>query len=300
MEAAKSYAESHNAKLPDKTVEEVYQEMLAAKRRDGASHAYLGALRTYLGRFSRDFKDSIANVQTADMDAWLRKLSTSPRSRNNFRNSIQLLFNFAKSAGYLNRDRSTAAEHVAVARQQVEAIEIFTPSEFAKLLAAATDVVLPFFVFGGLAGLRTQEIVRLRWEDVRWPEKAVVISAAAAKTRTRRLAPLTPAAAAWLADWRGKTGKVITVERLRLHERVKDVCEAAGVTWKHNGLRHSWISYRLSQTKDFVRTAYEAGNSVAVIKSNYDAVVSKGEGKKWFAILPKREPNVVPMQGAPA
>src|SRR5476651_1259649 len=31
VEAAKSYSESHNAKLPDKTVEEVYQEMLKAK-----------------------------------------------------------------------------------------------------------------------------------------------------------------------------------------------------------------------------------------------------------------------------
>jgi hypothetical protein len=30
VEAAKSYAESHDAKLPDKTIEEVYQEMLAA------------------------------------------------------------------------------------------------------------------------------------------------------------------------------------------------------------------------------------------------------------------------------
>ena len=35
VEAAKSYAETHDATLPDKSIEEVYQEMLKAKRNDG-------------------------------------------------------------------------------------------------------------------------------------------------------------------------------------------------------------------------------------------------------------------------
>ena len=298
VEAAKSYAESHNAKLPDKTVSDVVEELFIAKKADGASGAYLGALKTYLNRFARDFKDHIASVQTADIDAWLRKLKMSPRSRNNFRNSIILLFNFAKAAGYLNRDRTTAAEHVAVARKQVEAIEVFSPQDFAKLLTAADDTVLPFFVLGGLCGLRTQEVVRLQWEDIRWPEASIVISAAIAKTRTRRLAPLTEPAAAWLSKWKNKTGRVITVERLRLHERVKNICEAAGVPWKHNGLRHSFITYRVAMSKDFVRTAFEAGNSPGIIKANYDAVATEQEGKLWFSVMPKTAENVIQMAGA--
>jgi integrase len=296
VEAAKSYAESHDASLPDKTVEEVYQEMLQAKRRDGASEAYLHDLKTRLGHFSRDFKDSLANVTTADLDAWLRKLKLSPRSRNNHRRAVVGMFNFAKSAGYLNRDKKSAAEHTARARKTMEAIEVFSPADFAKLLTAADKVILPYFVLGGFCGLRTAEILRLNWEDIRWPEKSIILSAGITKTRTRRLAPLTDTAAAWLANWKDKTGRVLPIKQPE--HRVKDICKAAGVTWKHNGLRHSFITYRLATIKDAVRTAFEAGNSPQVIRSNYDAVATEQEGKAWFSITPKTAANVVQMEEA--
>ena len=176
VEAAKSYSESHNAKLPEKTVTEVYQEMLAAKRRDGASDAYLHDLKTRLGAFSRDFKAQIADIQTSDLDAWLRKLNLSPRSRNNHRNVIVSLFNFAKAAGYLNRDKSTAAEHTALAKTNGKAISFFSPQDMEKLLSSDDKVIRPMFVLGGFCGLRTAEILRLSWEDIRWAESSIVIS----------------------------------------------------------------------------------------------------------------------------
>ncbi len=293
VEAAKSYAETHDATLPDKSIEEVYQEMLKAKRNDGASEAYLHDLKTRLGHFSRDFKDSIANVTTADLDAWLRKLKLSPRSRNNHRRAVVGLFNFAKSAGYLNRDRKSAAEHTARARKVVEAIEVFAPADFAKLLTAADDVILPYFVLGGFCGLRTAEIMRLNWEDIRWPESSIIIGAAIAKTRTRRLAPLTDPAASWLAGWKAKTGRVLPIKQPE--HRVKEICRTAGVAWKHNGLRHSFITYRLATVKDAVRTAFEAGNSPQIIRSNYDAVATEAEGKLWFSVLPETVKNVIQM-----
>jgi integrase len=296
VEAARSYADTHNAKLPVKTVTEVFQELLEAKKKDGASDAYRHDLKTRLGHFSRDFRVCIADVQTADIDGWLRTLRLSPRSRNNHRNAVVALFNFAKAAGYLNRDRTTAADHTALARKKVEAIEVFTPAEFAKLLTADDDGMLPFFVLGGFCGLRTIEIKRLLWEDIRWPESSVVISAAIAKTRTRRLAPLTDPAAAWLSKWKGKTGRVVTVEIV--DQQVRKICKAAGVAWKHNGLRHSFITYRLAMSKDYVRTAFEAGNSPQIIRSNYDAVATEQEGKSWFSIMPETAENVVQMKGA--
>ncbi len=283
IEAAKAYSESHNAKLPEKSVTEVYQEMLAAKRRDGASDAYLHDLKTRLGSFSRDFRDSIANITTAELDAWLRKLSLSPRSRNNHRNVIVSLFNFAKAAGYLNRDKSTAAEHTALAKVRGKAIGFFTPQEIASLLASDDKVIRPMFVLGAFCGLRTAEILRLSWEDIRWAESSIVISEDVSKggeARRRRIAPLTAPAAAWLADWKDKRGRVLPIDQPE--HRVSDVCDTTGVKWKKNGLRHSFITYRVATEKDFVKVAYEAGNSPAMIRSNYDAVATEQEGKLWF------------------
>jgi integrase len=299
VEAAKSYSESHNAKLPEKTVTEVYQEMLTAKRRDGASEAYLHDLKTRLGAFSRDFKAQIADVQTSDLDAWLRKLNLSPRSRNNHRNVIVSLFNFAKAAGYLNRDKSTAAEHTALAKTKGKAISFFSPQDMAKLLSSDDKVIRPMFVLGGFCGLRTAEILRLSWEDIRWAESSIVISEDVSKggeARRRRIAPLTAPAAAWLADWKDKRGRVLPIDQPE--HRVRDVCDTTGVKWKKNGLRHSFITYRVAMEKDFVKVAYEAGNSPAMIRSNYDAVATEQEGKLWFSVMPKTAANVIQMESA--
>ena len=42
----------------------------------------------------------------------------------------------------------------------------------------------------------------------------------------------------------------------------------AGFVWKHNALRHSFISYRVAQTQNVAQVALEAGNSPRVVFSN--------------------------------
>ena len=56
--------------------------------------------------------------------------------------------------------------------------------------------------------------------------------------------------------------------------------------WKHNGLRHSFISYRVAVIKNVAQVALEAGNSPAMIFSNYRELVTPQDAKAWFAIVP--------------
>jgi len=57
--------------------------------------------------------------------------------------------------------------------------------------------------------------------------------------------------------------------------------------WKHNALRHSFISYRVAQTQDVARVSLEAGNSPQMIFQHFRELGREAEGKKWFAIAPK-------------
>ena len=57
--------------------------------------------------------------------------------------------------------------------------------------------------------------------------------------------------------------------------------------WKHNALRHSFISYRVAQTQNVAQVALEAGNSPGMIFKHYRELVRQADGKKWFAIAPK-------------
>jgi integrase len=61
--------------------------------------------------------------------------------------------------------------------------------------------------------------------------------------------------------------------------------------WKHNALRHSFISYRVAQTQDVSRVALEAGNSPGMIFKHYRELVREVDGKKWFSTMPKAKPK---------
>ncbi len=57
--------------------------------------------------------------------------------------------------------------------------------------------------------------------------------------------------------------------------------------WKHNALRHSFISYRLAGVKNTAQVALEAGNSPQMIFRHYRELVRAVDAEKWFGITPK-------------
>ena len=58
--------------------------------------------------------------------------------------------------------------------------------------------------------------------------------------------------------------------------------------WKHNALRHSFISYRVADIQNVAQVALEAGNSPQMIFKHYRELVRPAEAKAWFAIGPKK------------
>ena len=54
--------------------------------------------------------------------------------------------------------------------------------------------------------------------------------------------------------------------------------------WKHNALRHSFISYRLAAVQNTAQVALEAGNSPQMIFRHYRELVRPMDAEKWFAV----------------
>ena len=57
--------------------------------------------------------------------------------------------------------------------------------------------------------------------------------------------------------------------------------------WKHNALRHSFISYRVAEIKNVAQVALEAGNSPEMIFEHYRELVTADAAGKWFSVAPK-------------
>jgi hypothetical protein len=70
------------------------------------------------------------------------------------------------------------------------------------------------------------------------------------------------------------------------------------LSWKHNGLRHSFISYRVAEIKNVAQVALEAGNSPQIIFSNYRALVRPADAQKWFSIVPNGTENIIQLPAA--
>jgi integrase len=143
----------------------------------------------------------------------------------------------------------------------------------------------------------------LEWKDVSLEQAIITISADNSKTASRRVVPIQSNLAQWLAPYAKETGFVFKKAHLeeesrwsRMAECQDKTAQTAGVKWKRNGLRHSYCSYRLSQTKNAAEVALEMGNSPTMVFSNYRELVTPRDTAAWWAISPRRADNVIPMQ----
>jgi integrase len=289
--AAEAWERDHR-QVTRKPVAAFVAEFLEAKQNRGASARYHADLSSRLTRFADRVRKDVCDVAPADVQAFLDSQKAAPQTVKNWRTVLHTFFEAAVSRGFASANPVVKTEAVKV--RATGATEIFTPEEFRKLLEAAAPEFVPVLVLGGFAGLRSAEVERIRWEDLDFDAKHVVLDAGKTKTASRRIAPLCDAAMAWLAPYRGSKGLVwANTGRDSLYRVQRECAAAAGVEWKQNALRHSAASYRFADIADAGRVAAELGNSPAVIHQHYKSLVTAAEAKKWFSILPASGENVL-------
>ena len=266
------------AKVPD-----LIDEFLTAKAQDHLSKSYLDQLSIAVRRFAKAFPGEIMAIKSGELDRWLRSLSGSPVTRNSVHRCIKVFLSFAKARGYLPPKEATAAEMVPLAKEGQTKTEIFQPKEMRQLLEAASPDLLAFLVIGGFAGLRVAEIGRLDWSAVDLDRRIIMLRADQAKTASRRIVPISDNLAGWLKLLPRK-GKV--TPNPKTAGAATDLAKKLGIPWRHNGLRHSYISYRIAEIKDAAKVALEAGNSPDIIFKHYRELVTEQDAHEWFSITP--------------
>jgi integrase len=291
LSAVKDHA-TRKRKTTQKRVSEIVEELLAAKKRDGLSIRYIQSLRSHLRRLAAAFHVNISAISAGMIEDWISKLDVGPRARNNIRNSVVTLFQFAQKRGYLPKGERTEAEQVGRAKDNGGQIGILRPQDLAKLLSKADAEASLYLALGAFTGVRSAELIRLGWHDINFERGHIIVGKEKSKTATRRLLPIQPNLMQWLEPYRGCTGKIFASE----HSVDRTIAFAKQhVKWPSNALRHSFASYRLAQTHDAARVALEMGNSPTMLFTSYRELADEHDAKAWFAIAPKRPKNVVAM-----
>ena len=112
------------------------------------------------------------------------------------------------------------------------------------------------------AGARPSELAETRLIYGR--QALVRIEGGKLKGRANRVLPMLPALRAWLAD----AGNPDQVPPLTRYER-EQIGTAAGITWKPDICRHTYISHRLQLAQNDALVAREAGTSEGIIFRHY-------------------------------
>jgi integrase len=269
------------------TVPEAVEKLLEEKAKLNRPPDYLAEIRKMLRPFAQFHPGPVADLTRAHVEEYV----AINGNRNGKLEKIRLLLNFCRGRA-LPKHEATAADDVPFeAITNIREVQIFTVGECKRILAAARrDEILPLAI-SLFAGIRTDEVARMDWKQVRLsddPDDSIieVTRATAKKRERRRFVPILPPLAAYLKKYpHPKAGPVVQIKVLS--DRWEYLAKRIGLTWKHNGLRHSFASYRLAATQDMQGLRREMGHtSEQMALNHYVQAVTKAEAGKFWAIRP--------------
>lgn len=294
VEAAKYYAQRNPANRELRTVQQVADELVALKENRKASARYIGDLRARLNTLAKKFSMNVDMVTTPDLQAWFDSMDAAPRTVRNFRSHASTLFKFAEARGYISKGGNPVTGTEQIKSKTASAIEIYSPKEIRRMLDAAPGEFQAIIAIQAFAGLRSAEVMRLQWHNVKLDRGHIEITAGNAKTASRRIIPILPNLAAWLKPHAKKSGFLFQPNNLTaFNKKQQETSVAAKVKWKANALRHSFISYRVADIQNVAQVALEAGNSPGMIFGHYRELVTAEDAQTWFAVSPAQPETFV-------
>lgn len=305
MESALTSAAKRNA-VTDRPLSAALDAYLAELSRRAASGDVSArhlrscgySLRTLQGHAPGLCATALRSLDTPSVQVALDALPLAPRTRINVRRVLRAALHWVRRAGWLPPGHTNPVADTLPPATRRPTPGIITPPQMSALIAAADVQTLRWLVFGGFCGLRTSEVARLQWEDIRWAEGQLYVSPGKTRNAERwvKLTPpvfalrerLAPEASGPMLVVYGPEHTTSARARARTFAR-------AGFTPPPNGLRHSYGSYHLVHYGDAARTAMEMGHYAPAITFNfYRRAVSASEAAAWWSLASAPAPPLPP------
>jgi len=306
----------------DKTINEVIEELRLSKEKKKARGAIRDhSIRSFVSR-ARGIQEAFDKMLMKDLTLshvveWISEMDGSNRTRKNYLTVLSEVISHSVARKYVRDnilDSLTSADRVELyGIEEEKEPEILSIEETERLIQAAHDRndlnLLAAVTLGLFCGIRTEELQKLEWEDVRLSERFVKIGANVAKKRRIRNVTIPENALAWLSCCRKESG-LIAEHESAFRNRFDNLLREAGfvdlekqklsnrqtpVLWKRNAMRHSFGSYHFALHGDSILTSNELGHSQgdAVLFNHYRALATKAKGKKYFGIMPAKSSRKV-------
>jgi len=227
----------------------------------------------------------------------LKLSGKSARTRINTRAVLSKFFNFTVEKGWIAHSpcagiKIKAAENDVTTLTVEQAEALMNAASEAKYAAG----MVPYFALCLFAGLRPSEARRLDWSRIRFEDGRIEILKSITKTKRRRWAKIEANGLEWLKPHRKASGLIVDFSEMTWKRQFHWIRDKAGmsakgeggndVQWDEDIMRHSYASYWLAVHKNAAELAELMGNTVTIIRKNYENAMLESVGKQYWAIEP--------------
>lgn len=216
-------------------------------------------------------------------------MDTMPDSVRNF--TIRILggvFNFDAKRGFCLEN---PCKRLDLARREAVEIEIYSPTEVARILSVAQKYnaqLVPFLAVSFFCGIRRAEVLRLDWSAIDLLENFVKLPATITKTGQGRYVQISENCKAWLAPYAVDATPVLPFTPEVLRKRLGALKAIHKVVTIKHGPRHSFASYWLALHGDINQLCLFLGHDdPQTTFKHYAKAATKREAEKFWAIMPK-------------
>lgn len=298
------------------SVSELVQEKLKSKRirfeRGDLRERSFRDFRHRSEKFSQEFGELALHQLTPDqIKEWLIGMKSSPRTAQNYLAVVSELLKHGLQKRYLavspvNEFTDDDRKEICGSYTNGKQPGIITPDEAKRLILAAYEhqelKLLGAVTLGLFCGIRTEELKRLSWEDVKDEDEnpIVTISDEIAKKRSIRNVTIPENALLWLSFCDRSSGTIVENKHTNDYQkRFRRLLEFGGfgrkddnnkfqTEWKHNAMRHSFGSYHYALQGDSLETSRQLGHKASdqVLFDHYRALATKKQAEAYFGIVP--------------
>src|SRR6202162_5291650 len=268
------------SELSDRVSEEFERRLKAGE----ASPRHFTSMKETVKRFRTKFADApIKALEGNEIKGWLAQEPLAIKTRNRHLGYIKNIFGMAKEWKLIVEN---PFEDVgAFNNPKKEKIEILTSDEMSRFLSALDRDWLPFFAISAFTGLRSDEVGRLDWNEIKLQRSLIDLPPTKSKNGRRKLEEISANLLAILSPFVRAEGPVKPANRKLSHARSKASHAAGIVPWKQNCIRHSFCSYGVA-AKGLEWTAIQADHDIKMLKKHYLEMVTKEDAAKYWAIRP--------------
>ena len=285
------------------TLNEVVTDWIGRRQAADAPVAFEIAMDTFMGlgkrspSYTRSIRQTrnrlrslhgklLNTITPADLTVAMERM---PGSVRNF--TIRILgglFNFGAKRGFCVEN---PCKRLDLARREAVEIEIYSPTEVARIFSAAEKYnpqLVPFLAVSFFCGIRRAEALRLDWSAIELHENFVKLPAAITKTRQARYIEILENCRAWLTPHAMDAGPVAPFTPDVLRKRLGALKAIHKIRTIKHGPRHSFASYWLAKYGEINQLCRFLGHDDPETSfKHYAKAATKREAEKFWAIIPK-------------